>query len=234
MNRAIILAGGFGTRLQSVVSDRPKALAEVAGKPFIEHQLEWLIGQGITEVTLAVHHMADQIQRFVDHQSSEKITVDTVYENQPLGTGGAVTNVIQQKGIVGKVLVINGDTLFNFSLSQATRFMENRNESVMLIASMMNNVSRFGTIKIENNYVISFQQATGKEEPGVVNCGAYLINASLFANKNIEQFSLEYDLFPELAENKQLIAFTIQEGERFYDIGTPCAYKKICKTDNAF
>ena len=112
ITKGIILAGGFGTRLQSVVSDKPKSLAEVSGRPFIEYQLEWLMQQGIRDVTLAVHHMASQLQTFTEQWSNEKLRLHTVYEQDPLGTGGALVNVIQQRKMIGKVLVINGDTLF--------------------------------------------------------------------------------------------------------------------------
>ena len=105
--------------------------------------------------------------------------------------------------------------------------MKNRSEPVMLIASRLDNVARFGTIKIECDHVISFQQATGKEESGVVNGGLYLIDSSLFSKKK-EPFSLEYDLFPKLVKNRQLIAYITKESESFIDIGTPDSYKKIC------
>ena len=227
MDRAIILAGGFGTRLQPAVSDRPKALAEVSGKPFIEHQLEWLISQGITNVTLAVHHMAEQLQDFADRYSKSNIIIDAVYENEPLGTGGAVTNVIQQKSFKGNVLVINGDTLFRFSLKPVIKYWNDRKSSIILIASKLQDVSRFGKIIIEDSYVRSFEQATGRHQPGIVNSGAYLIDCSVFSNKRIEPFSLEHDLFPELAKNRQLLAYVLDDSESFFDIGTPESYNEI-------
>jgi len=221
MDRAIILAGGFGTRLQSVVSDRPKALADVSGKPFIEHQLEWLIVQGITKVTLALHHMSEQLQAFVNNWSNDKIIIDTVIENEPLGTGGAVTNVIQQKNIKGKVLVLNGDTLFNFSLKPVLKYIQNRKEPILLVASKLSDISRFGTITVWSGYVTSFSQSTGIHEAGMVNVGAYLIDSKLFITKKIEPFSLEYDLFPEMATNREIIVYTLDDSESFIDIGTP-------------
>jgi D-glycero-alpha-D-manno-heptose 1-phosphate guanylyltransferase len=228
VSQAIILAGGFGTRLKPVITDRPKALAEISGKPFIEFQLEWLMLQGITKVTLAIHYMGDQLQNFVEKWASRKLVIDTIYEDVPLGTGGAVTNVIQKKNIIGKVLVINGDTIFNFSLKPALNYMQNRKEPIMLIASKIKDASRFGTITVEKGYVKSFQQAIGKHTSGVVNGGAYIIDSTLFFEKNIEPFSLEYDIFPELAMNKQLLAYILGNTESFFDIGTPDSYKKIC------
>jgi D-glycero-alpha-D-manno-heptose 1-phosphate guanylyltransferase len=227
MDNAIILAGGFGTRLRSVVSDRPKALAEVSGKPFIEYQLEWLLKQGVKQVTIATHYMADQLQEFVNQWQEKGLVLDTVYEDEPLGTGGAVANVINKKEIIGKVLVINGDTLFNFSLKPVIKYMKNRKESVVLVASRLSDVHRFGTIIVENGYVKSFQQATGKHEAGIVNGGAYIVESDLFREK-IEPFSLEYDLFPLLTSNMQLLAYLVDKSEGFIDIGTPESYRNIC------
>ena len=228
ITEAIILAGGFGTRLQSVVSDRPKALAEVSGRPFIEYQLEWLMQQGIKNVTLAVHYMAEQLQVFTEQWDNKNINLSTVYEQEPLGTGGALVNVMRQKKTKGNVLVINGDTLFKFEIESAQNLFENNAGSVVLIASEMSDVSRFGTITIKNSFVRSFQQATGKLKSGIVSSGAYIMDSSLFMDKELKPFSLEYDLFPELANKRKLLAYVVDSDKGFLDMGTPDSYKEIC------
>ena len=230
ITEAIILAGGFGTRLQPVVSDRPKALADIAGKPFIEYQLEWLGMQGIKNVTLATHHMADQLQVFIKQWSNTNLNIDSIYEKEPLGTGGAITNVIKKKMITGRVLVINGDTLFYFSIDPVLQFMRKMKEPAMLIATALDNVSRFGSIVIEKNHVISFKQATGENGAGIVNGGAYILDSSLFSCEKNQPFSLEYELFPKLVKERKLLAYVMNDTKGFFDIGTPEAYKQICST----
>jgi D-glycero-alpha-D-manno-heptose 1-phosphate guanylyltransferase len=232
ISQAVILAGGFGTRLRSVVSDRPKSLAEVSGKPFIEYQLDWLMKQGITDVTLATHHMGDQIKSFVEHWSNDSLNVDYVHEEEPLGTGGAVANAVKQKKLHGKILVINGDTLFRFSLAPVMRFLQPMIEPALMIASIQEDVSRFGTITVDNNYVRSFRQATGQHKPGLVNGGAYLMDCDSFVTTTIKPFSLEHDYFPRLVSKNKLLVYVVDESEGFYDIGTPDAYKQIC-TENS-
>jgi D-glycero-alpha-D-manno-heptose 1-phosphate guanylyltransferase len=227
LTEAVILAGGFGTRLKSVVSDRPKALAELSGRPFIEFQLEWLIQQGITNVTIAVHHMAEQLQAFVEQWDNKKINLSTVYEHEPLGTGGALVNVIREKEIKGNVLVINGDTLFKFDLEPAQNLFENNLGKVVLVGSEVQDASRFGTMTIQNSFVCSFHQATGRIESGIVNSGAYIMDSSLFMDKELKPFSLEYDLFPELAIERKLMTYVVDSGKGFLDIGTPDSYKEI-------
>lgn len=233
MPHTVILAGGFGSRLRSVVSDRPKALAEVSGKPFIEYQLEWLIKQGITDVTLAVYHLADQIESFVGLWSNKLLNLDYVHEQEPLGTGGAVVNVVKQKELHGKILIINGDTLFHFSLAPVMKFLQQMLEPALMIASTKEDVSRFGTIKVDNNYVRSFRQATGLHKPGLVNGGAYLMDCVLFDGIPIKPFSLEHDYFPRLVSQKKLLVYVLDEPDGFYDIGTPEAYKKICAENSS-
>jgi len=229
LTEAIILAGGFGTRIQPVVSDRPKALAEVLGRPFIEYQLEWLMKQGVRNVTLAVHYMAEQLEEFTEKWDNKKINLSTVYEDEPLGTGGALVNVIRQKNIKGNVLVINGDTLFKFDIEPALNLLEGKIGSVVLIASEVPDASRFGTITTKNSFVYSFQQATGKLEPGIVSSGAYIMDSGLFIEKELKPFSLEFDLFPDLAIKSKLFTYIVDSEKGFFDIGTPDSYKEICK-----
>jgi D-glycero-alpha-D-manno-heptose 1-phosphate guanylyltransferase len=227
LTEAVILAGGFGTRLKSIVSDRPKALAELSGRPFIEFQLEWLIQQGITNVTIAVHHMAEQLQAFVEQWDNKKINLSTVYEHEPLGTGGALVNVIREKEIRGNVLVINGDTLFKFDIEPAQNLFENNLSKVVLVGSEVQDASRFGTMKIQNSFVCSFHQATGIVESGIVSSGAYIMHSSLLMDKELKPFSLEYDFFPELAIERKLMTYVVDSSKGFFDIGTPDSYKKI-------
>ena len=224
----LILAGGFGTRLRPVVSDRPKILAEVSGRPFIEHQLDWLIKQGITRVTFAVHYMADQIIRFIENWNDARLVLDYVVEDEPLGTGGAIANFVQKNKIRGNILVINGDTIFRFSLQPIMLLMETCKTKSLLVASVKKNVSRFGTLIIQGNIVQSFHQATGIKTAGLVNSGVYLMDSSLFSTIKIHPFSLEHEFFPLLAAKGELTAHVVDESEGFFDIGTPESYKKIC------
>ena len=228
---ALILAGGFGTRLKSVVPDQPKALANVLGKPFIVYQLEWLIEQGITHVTLAVHHLAGQLQSFVREWSDKRLVIDYVYEDEPLGTGGAIANAVLKQKIKGKILVINGDTLFQFSLKKALLLMSNTTELALLFASEKKDIACFGSITVEDNYATSFHQATEIHKPGLVNGGAYLLDVALFKNMKIRPFSLEYEFFPSLINQRKLLVYVLSKKENFFDIGTPESYRQICSKD---
>ena len=101
-------------------------------------------------------------------------------------------------------------------------------QPALLIASERANVARFGTLKIENGYVKSFRQATGLDEAGIVNGGAYIMESALFLDRKVKAFSLEHELFPELVIKNQLISYLVEKKEGFFDIGVPESYKYIC------
>ncbi len=111
---AVILAGGLGTRLRPLVSDRPKALAVVAGKPFILHQLEWLRRNLVQSVILCVGYKGEQIVDFLGDGSHLGLKIDYSWENTPLGTAGALAQALEL--LPPEFLVLNGDTYTTLSL----------------------------------------------------------------------------------------------------------------------
>ena len=112
----LILTGGFGTRLRSVVADVPKPLAPVAVSPFLYWLLPNLKHQGGQKVFLSLHHQAEIIQEFLQTVTFD-LDIQTVVEPEPLGTGGAIAFSIQQMEIETPFLVINGDTWLSQSLT---------------------------------------------------------------------------------------------------------------------
>ncbi|MEO5373717.1 MAG: nucleotidyltransferase family protein [Alphaproteobacteria bacterium] len=223
MTTAIILAGGFGTRLRSVVADRPKALAPVAGRPFLAWQLDWLSAQGVTAAVLAVHHMAEQIIAFAEaHAGPVRLAI--VREAEPLGTGGAVVNAMRETGLRDEVLVINGDTDFSFAIAPVVAGHRASGALATLVAARVPDVARFGTLMLDGDRVTGFAQATGVREPGWVNAGAYLLDPAVFAEAPAGAFSIEKDFFPPLAARGALRAHIIDADQAFFDIGTPESY----------
>ena len=159
ITEAIILAGGFGTRLQSVVSDRPKALVEVSGRPFIEYQLEWLMQQGIRNVTLAVHYMAEQLQVFTEQWDNKNINLSAVYEQEPLGTGGGMLSAAKNMDEI--FLVLNGDTFIEVELEKLYNFHISNNSmwTLSLFKAEMN--ERYMGMEVDQNgRIISINNRT--------------------------------------------------------------------------
>lgn len=217
----IILAGGMGTRLRSVVADRPKPLALIDGVPFLALLLHTLATSGLVrKAVLAVGYKADAIVDFI-FSHSLPFPVEFSREEEPLGTGGAVKKALE-KTETADVLVLNGDSYFEFSLEEF--LLQHRRDGLdaTLVYTHVDDASRFGRLEIDLSKVKAFQEKTDRNEPGFINAGVYLFKRTLFEGFSLpQQFSLERDLFPQLIP-MGMGAFCA-DGV-FIDIGTPNSY----------
>jgi len=165
ITEVIILAGGFGTRLQSVVFDLPKPMAPVNDRPFLDYQFLYLKHFGIKKIILSVGHLHPMITLHYGN-TFEGMELDYAIENAPLGTGGGI-RMAMEKCNSKTVLVLNGDSFFDINLNslykQHTTFMAD----CSLALRHVEDTSRYGTIKHGNNSVItSFKEKDGEAKPG--------------------------------------------------------------------
>ncbi|WP_192801287.1 MULTISPECIES: nucleotidyltransferase family protein [Campylobacter] len=218
--QAIVLAGGLGTRLRSVVQDLPKPMAPINGKPFLAFVLEYLKKQGIAEIILSVSYKYELIQEyFKDEFHGMKIHYNI--EKELLGTGGAIKDALEF--IQNQVYVLNGDTFFDVDLKKLIL-----NDSKICIAlKQMQNFDRYGTVNVdEQGIVTSFEEKVFKKQ-GLINGGIYLLKKDIF-----DEFSLEKKFsFEEfLQENYKLLKIQTQIfDDYFIDIGIPEDYIKFIK-----
>ena len=214
---AVILAGGLGTRLRSVVSEIPKCMAPVAGKPFLQYQLEWLSRFGCTHVVLSVGYLKDLIFRFMESRPWP-FEVSYAVEEEPLGTGGGIRLALQKcRG--RKVYVLNGDTFFNVDLP-ALPFAA----PVTLALKPMRDFDRYGAVDFDGDLVTGFREKEACAE-GLINGGVYAIDrTSLDMALYPRKFSFERDVLVPLADYG-LVAGQVQEGY-FIDIGIPEDYAR--------
>ena len=214
---AIILAGGLGTRLRSVVSEVPKCMAPVDGKPFLQYVLAWLSRFDITHVVLSVGYLKEQIIDFV--QAREwPFEISYAVEKEPLGTGGGIRLALQK--CRGKqVFVLNGDTFFNIDLN-ALSF----SAPVTLALKPMRDFDRYGAVDWNGDLVTGFHEKQPCAE-GLINGGIYAIDRSqLDIALYPKKFSFEKDLLEPLA-GYGLVAGEVQDGY-FIDIGIPEDYAR--------
>ncbi|ELJ8910308.1 NTP transferase domain-containing protein, partial [Campylobacter coli] len=171
--QAIILCGGLGTRLKSVIKDIPKPMAPINDKPFLEFIFEHLKKQGIKEVILAVSYKYEVIQEyFKDEFLSIKIKYSI--EKEPLGTGGAIKEAL--KFIKNEAYVLNGDTFFGIDLSK----LKLNGSKICLALKQMNDFDRYGTVNVDEQcLVISFEEKVFKKQ-GLINGGIYLLKKDIF------------------------------------------------------
>ena len=220
----IILAGGFGSRLRSVVSDRPKVLAEINGKPFITFILNKLENEGFKNIILSTGYMGDMIKKTIGEEY-KGLTIKYFKEDKPLGTGGALKNIgkfIKEKNL----LVMNGDTLHNINTRKLIDSLKGDNDIILGIYK--NDASRYGLLKIDRNkLILSFNEKNNKNKSGLINIGTYFLNKENLLKYNDDIFSIENDYFPKRIKDKKLY-LQISRG-KFIDIGIPEDYFKASK-----
>ena len=223
--RLLVLAGGFGTRLKSVMNNVPKALAPVGSVPFLQLQIEHWYAQGIREFSFLLHHQADQIITFLQIQKSKKLKdcqVNWLIEPTPMDTGGAIAYAVNQLNLSGDFFATNADTWLGGGISEMM-------QAVCPVIAVVNlpDVSRYGQVHFnERNSVISFTEKTNGKSAGWINAGLSLLCAELFHDWNGEPFSLERHLFATLINNSNLTAVQLQTD--FIDIGIPADYQRFC------
>lgn len=216
---AIILAGGFGTRLRQVVSDLPKPMASVAGHPFLEILLASLAAKGFQRIILSVGYMADKI---IDHFGNHFLGMSLIYEieSSPLGTGGAIRRAMT-RCTSDHVFVFNGDTYLDLEVTDVETYWKIQNNPI-IVAIQVQNTTRYGRLKVTDGYISGFMEK-GISGVGFINAGCYIFPTNILDEFPINQpFSLETDFLIKEVNKQHFNAF-ITHG-KFIDIGTPEDY----------
>jgi D-glycero-alpha-D-manno-heptose 1-phosphate guanylyltransferase len=222
---AIILAGGFGTRLQSVVNDLPKPMAPINGEPFLNYQLNYLKHYGIKNVILSVGYLAEKIKAYYGYNFNG-LEIDYVVEENPMGTGGGIRLALE-KCTESLSFVLNGDSFFDVDLIKFYDLHIQNRSQISLALRKVNNSSRYGTIeKTKENIISSFKEKSGIDHEGIINGGVYLLDKNLYLQKtpSATNFSIEKDFFEKQLSNSLISGFEF-EGY-FIDIGIPEDYLK--------
>ncbi|PWK77733.1 D-glycero-alpha-D-manno-heptose 1-phosphate guanylyltransferase [Mucilaginibacter oryzae] len=228
---AVVLAGGLGTRLRSVISEVPKPMAPVANRPFLDYILHYLKKQGITRVILAVGYKWEIIR---DHyngvDASFGIDIDYSIEDEPLGTGGAIFKAAD-KIIANDFFIINGDTSFDIPLNELKTFATEKSAEITIALKKISNSDRYGSVECSpDGRVISFKE----KSPGnivtqaEINGGIYFMQKHLINKFNFPgKFSFETDFLQENLPG--IAAFAKAFDSTFIDIGIPEDYYRAQK-----
>jgi len=226
--QALILAGGFGKRLRSVVSDVPKPLAPINNNPFIYYQLKYLEKYNFQKVFISIGYKKELIINYFK-KNNFSFDIKFIEENSPLGTGGAIKHFLstQDSDIDENFFVFNGDTYFPINLSEFYRFYLYLNSDLSIASRSIDKNDRYSSIDVdENNRIIKFLKPDGNSS--LINGGIYIfkknkINSIFFANMN-ESFSVEEDIFPTAIH--KINCHTKKFDTDFIDIGIPDDYAK--------
>ena len=228
---AILLCGGLGTRLRSVVSDRPKPMADIAGKPFLHYLVKMLSESGVKHLIFALGYMGEQIEAYFQSGEDYGLSISYSYEDSPLGTGGAIRNALSN--VSGEnVLVLNADTYFHTDYESLLR-EQLKNKAAMTIASRkIEDISRYGAIlKDESGRILRWNEKMSSDQaeaphPGEINGGIYVMQKSLIEKIPEGKQSLENDCIPAWLEDGLYLQAIPSDGY-FMDIGIPEDYAQF-------
>jgi D-glycero-alpha-D-manno-heptose 1-phosphate guanylyltransferase len=216
---AIVLAGGLGTRLQSVVSDVPKPMAPIGDKPFLEYILKYLQKNGIKRIVLSVGYKWETIEEYFGN-SFNGIEIIYSVEDEPLGTGGGIKTALSMI-IGGQVYIVNGDTFFDIDLK---RLNLQDNSKLILSLKSMKEFDRYGCVESDDNGFVTAFTEKGFRKSGNINGGIYLASKDIFDDFDLsDKFSFE----EFMQSNIEKLKITSHVFDNYFiDIGIPEDYAK--------
>lgn len=223
---AIILAGGTGTRLKNIVKDKPKPMVKVNGKPFLEIILDYLDKSGFDSVILSVGYLSDVI---INHFGNKYKNIKIKYANEKnkLGTGGAIKYALKfcsEKNI----FIFNGDTFLDLDFNKILKNIDSKKLfTPIMVSRFVEDVSRYGSLKIESNQLIKYQEKKDLGA-GYINAGCYILPKKInLSDGDIDSFSFEKTSIPLIMKN---YSFSIYNHKGFFiDIGIPEDLKRAEK-----
>jgi len=218
---AVILAGGFGTRVQHLLPGIPKPMAVVAGRPFLEWVVRYLGKQGVRRAVISTGYLSEVVGKHFAAQPVPGVTVSCVVESEPLGTGGGFLHATQ--GIASAPaawLVLNGDSLVFADLSAAAARLNDTQAGGVIVGREVPDAARYGTMATgARGELLRFEEK--RPGRGVINAGIYLLRHALLEKFPVRSpLSLERDVFPALLAEGTVIQ-TVVTNAPFLDIGTP-------------
>lgn len=223
IREAIILAGGLGTRLKSVVGDLPKTLAPVSGKPFLGYLLDYAKKQGIEKFIFALGYKSDLIEAFVKKYLPGNSYMFSL-EQEPLGTGGAVYKACKE--ISGTdAMVLNADTYFSVSFLNLSIIHELQKASCTLALKPMKSFDRYGAVDLEHQVITGFSEKK-YHASGLINGGVYALSAASFLQQSFPPaFSFEKDFLEKVYKGGKIMGMV--SDAYFIDIGIPEDYERV-------
>lgn len=223
--QAILLAGGLGTRLRAVVSDRPKPMALIGDKPFMEYVVHELSLHGITNIIFAVGYKGSMVEEYFRDGSGFGVSVSYAYEEELLGTAGAIKNAGQYV-TDDQFFVLNADTFYQMDYGRLAKVMEEGSLDMALVFREVPDISRYGAAVLENGRLTGFNEKSEEKRPGTINGGVYLMKRELLSRIPAGKVSLEQEMIPEWMKAGAALGGIVNDGY-FIDIGVPEDYYKF-------
>lgn len=223
--QAIILAGGFGTRLQQTVKNTPKPMAPIGNKPFLFYLLSYLKKHHFTDVVFSVYYLKEQIEQYFGNNFLG-LNIQYAIENEPLGTGGAIINSLKYTNKDKPLAILNGDTFLEIDYQKLIKNHQDSKSNLTIALNKVDNCSRYGVVQTDKkNLITEFKEKSNNQEQGFINSGIYIINPKIFSNYDIKKkFSFETDFLVTFTKELKINSFKAKD--YFIDIGIPEDYQK--------
>jgi mannose-1-phosphate guanylyltransferase len=221
---AILLVGGFGTRLMPLTKNTPKPMLTVAGIPVTEHQLNMAKAAGITRIVLATSYLAELFTPYFGDGSKWGMQIQYAVEKSPLGTGGAIRNAAKLIDSSESIVILNGDVLSSHNLTEQIRQHEEHDADVTLHLTKVEDARAYGSVPTDfNGRVSAFLEKMENPVTNQINAGCYVFNPRVLESIPLDTVvSVERETFPALVASGAAVYGYI-ESSYWVDIGTPHA-----------
>ena len=226
MNSAILLVGGFGTRLQPLTFNTPKPMLSVGGIPFTEHQIIKARDAGITEIVLATSYLAEVFEPYFGNGERFGINILYAVEKVALGTGGAIANAAKSLKNKGPVVIFNGDVLSGHDLQAQMRLHAETNADLTLYLTEVPDARAYGVVEMDGQRIRTFNEKMENPPTKIINAGCYIFNPEIMNFiPDGRVVSIERETFPQLLTAGKVLTGYV-DNSYWLDIGTPSALQK--------
>ncbi len=229
VSKAVILAGGPGTRMRPFSYEIPKSLIPVQGKALLQYTIELLKQHGIVDIVISIGHLGDKIREYFGDGDRYGVNIQYIQQSSEVGTGGALAGTV---GYFTKepFVLVHGDILIDIDLQELISFHQEHEYCVSMALTSVQNPSEFGMVSVRGNNVVAFSEKPDKDKSSshLINAGLYICNPAIFDYLPPSgSFSLERDIFPELIRDHKLGAYMFDG--MWYDVSTPEIYEQVLK-----
>jgi len=228
--KALLLAGGKGSRLKPITHEIPKPLVPLHGKPIIEHTFDLLKKYGIKDIIVSIGHMGDKIRQHFGDGKRFGVNITYIEEKKPLGTAGPLRLA---KHLLNETFIMcNADNLWNIDLIDLYMFHKERGGKATIALTTIEDPSEYGVAKMSGNRIIEFieKPKKGTEPSKLINSGFYIIEPEVIDYVPKKKSMMEVDIFPKIAREGKLYGYTF-DGQ-WFDTGTMERYEKAIKEWN--
>jgi len=226
VKRAIILAGGKGTRMRPLTYEMPKPMIPIKGKPLVQHIIELCRKYDVREIILSIGYLGDKIREHFGDGSHLGVSIKYVEEHEEMGTAGPL--LLAKNHLRGPFLMFNGDVLSNIDLSDLIRFHSEQNAQATIALTQVEDTSSFGVARLKGHHIVGFiEKPKGGEDSKLINAGVYVLEPEILKYIPPGKAMLETEVFPKLCAEGKLVGYPF-DGQ-WFDTGTPEAYERAIK-----